>query len=111
MGRPVLEQERRRVVQVNIRLTIEEYKKVAAYAQSAGLSPANWIRHKVFTGRFPTVKNSSIEAALYRELHRIGVNLNQAVRHLNSRQSSSISQPVLEELLAMQREIIKLLLQ
>ena len=110
MGRPALEDDQRRTVQVNIRLTIAENKKVEAYAQSAGLSPANWIRQKVFTGRFPPVKNSPVEAALYRELHKIGVNLNQAVRQLNSFRTREIPQPILDELLVMQQEIIKRLL-
>lgn len=102
--------DQRRTVQVNIRLTLAEIKKVEAYAQSAGLSPANWIRHKVFTGRFPDVRNSPVEAALYRELHKIGVNLNQAVRLVNSNRLTSVPATVLEELLAMQQEIIKRLL-
>jgi hypothetical protein len=110
MGRPALEEEQKRVVQVNIRLTIGENKKVEAYAQSAGLSPANWIRQKVFTGRFPTIKNSPIEAALYLELHKIGVNLNQAVRRINTVKTGVVPQPILEQLLAMQQEIIKRLL-
>jgi uncharacterized phage-associated protein len=110
MGRPALEEEQRRKVQVNIRLTIVENKKVEIYAQSAGLTPANWIRQKVFTGRFPAIKNSPIEAALYRELHKIGVNLNQAVRQVNGFRANTIPQPILDELLTMQQEIIKRLL-
>jgi hypothetical protein len=110
MGRPALEEEQKRVVQVNIRLTVAENKKVEAYAQSAGLSPANWIRQKVFTGRFPPVKNSPIEAALYRELHKIGVNLNQAVKQMNSFRARQIPQQILDDLLTIQQEIIKRLL-
>jgi len=105
-----LEEEQKRVVQVNIRLTAAENKKVEAYAQSAGLSPANWIRQKVFTGRFPPVKNSPIEAAVYRELHKIGVNLNQAVKQVNSFRAREIPQQILDDLLTIQQEIIKRLL-
>lgn len=110
MGRPALEEEEKRVVQVNIRLTVGEHKKVEAYSQSAGLSPANWIRQKVFTGRFPHVKNSPIEAALYRELHKIGVNLNQAIKLVNSYRAREIPQPILEDLLAVIQEVNKRLL-
>jgi hypothetical protein len=110
MGRPALDEEQKRVVQVNIRLTVAEHKKIGAYAQSAGLSPANWIRQKVFTGRFPPVKNSPIEAALYRELHRIGVNLNQAVKQVNSFRSREIPKQILDDLLTIQQEIIRRLL-
>ncbi|WP_345954042.1 plasmid mobilization relaxosome protein MobC [Mucilaginibacter sp. PAMB04168] len=110
MARPALQEEQRRQVQVNIRLTLEENLKVITYAEASGLTPANWIRQKVFTGRFPPLKQSPIEAALYRELHRIGVNLNQAVRQVNSHQLAAIPEPVLTELLTIQREIIKRLL-
>jgi hypothetical protein len=110
MGRPALEEEQKRVIQVNIRLTVAENKKVEAYSQSAGLSPANWMRQKVFTGRFPPVKNSPIDAALYRELHKIGVNLNQAVKQVNSFRSREIPQQILDDLLTIQQEIIKRLL-
>jgi hypothetical protein len=110
MGRPALEEEQKRVIQVNIRLTVAENKKVESYAESAGLSPANWIRQKIFTGRFPPVKNSPIEAALYRELHKIGVNLNQAVKQVNSFRAREIPQQILDDLLTIQQEIIKRLL-
>lgn len=110
MGRPPLEEDQRRTIQVNIRLTTAENKKVETYAKSAGLSPANWIRVKVFTGRFPVVKHSPVEAALYLELRKIGVNLNQAVKLVNSYRAREIPQQVLDDLLRMQQEIIKRLL-
>jgi hypothetical protein len=84
MGRPALEEEEKRVVQVNIRLTAAEHDKLLTYAEASGLSPANWIRQKAFTGRFPAIKLSPVDAALYRELHKTGVNLNQAVRQAHS---------------------------
>lgn len=83
MGRPHINDQEKRVVQVNIRLTSDEYKKVSDYAAASGLSPANWIRKKIFTGKFPTVKESPIEAATYHELKKIGVNINQATHKLN----------------------------
>lgn len=84
MARPALKEEDRRMVQVNIRLTQEENKKLNEQAEGSGLTPANWIRHKVFTGRFPVIRVSSVEVRLYRELQYIGNNLNQAVRQLHS---------------------------
>jgi hypothetical protein len=110
MGRPVLKEEERRTVQVNIRLTREENVKVITYAAAAGLTPANWIRQKVFTGRFPVMRVSLVDAALYRELHQIGVNLNQAVKQVHSARQGTVPMPVLLELLSMQKEIIKQLL-
>jgi hypothetical protein len=83
MGRPRVEDQDKRIVQVNIRLTEEEHKKVTQYAQASGLSPANWMRKKVFTGKFPPVKLSPLEASMYNELRSIGVNLNQIARKIN----------------------------
>ena len=83
MGRPRVEDQNKRIVQVNIRLTEEEYKKVTQYSQASGLSPANWMRRKVFTGKFPPVKLSPLEASMYNELRSIGVNLNQIAHKIN----------------------------
>jgi hypothetical protein len=110
MGRPVLREEEKRVVQVNIRLTTAEDRKVTVYAEAAGLTPANWIRQKVFTGRFPVMKVSPVDASLYRELHKIGVNLNQAVKQVHAGRSNGVPLSILDELLAVQQAIIKALL-
>jgi hypothetical protein len=83
MGRPRVEDQNKRIVQVNIRLTEDEYKKVTQYSQASGLSPANWMRKKVFTGKFPPVKLSPLEASMYTELRSIGVNLNQIAHKIN----------------------------
>jgi len=83
MGRPRLEDQNKRIVQVNIRLTEDEHKKVAQYSEASGLSPANWMRRKVFTGKFPPVKLSPLDASIYRELKMMGINLNQIAHKLN----------------------------
>ncbi len=83
MARPNIDEKEKRVVQVNIRLTRDEQNTVNHYAAASGLSPANWIRKKVFTGRFPAVKASPLKASMYRELRKIGINLNQAVHKIN----------------------------
>ena len=83
MGRPRVENQKKKVVQVNIRLTEEEHKKVTQYSQASGLSPANWMRRKAFTGKFPLVKLSPLDASIYRELKSMGVNLNQIAHKIN----------------------------
>jgi hypothetical protein len=107
MGRPRLGEEEKRKTQVNIRLTDSELRTITLYAQSAGLTPAHWIRKKVFTGRFPPIKISPIDAALYRELHKIGVNLNQAVKQVHNARQGVVPMDILTTLLEMQKEIIK----
>ena len=83
MGRPPVEDQKKRIVQVNIRLTEDEHKTVIQYSQASGQSPANWMRRKVFTGKFPPVKLSPLEASMYNELRSIGVNLNQIAHKIN----------------------------
>lgn len=83
MSRPKINEQNKRIVQVNIRLTSEENAKVNEYATASGLSPANWIREKVFTGKTPVIKLSPLDTSIFQELRRIGVNLNQATHKLN----------------------------
>jgi uncharacterized phage-associated protein len=106
MGRPALREEEKRMIQVNIRLTKQENDKLLTYAEASGLSPANWIRHKAFTGRFPAIKLSPVSAALYRELHKIGVNLNQAVRQVHAGKLPASYLAMLAALSETQKEIL-----
>jgi hypothetical protein len=107
MGRPALLEEEKRLVQVNIRLTKEENDIVCNYAEASGLSPANWIRQKAFTGKFPVIKLSPINASLYRELQKIGINLNQAVKQLHAGKLSPAYLTILTALMKTQQEILK----
>lgn len=109
MGRPKVNEEDKRTVQVNIRLTQSENEKVCEYAAAGNLSPANWIRQKIFTGKFPSVKTSPLDAGIYRELHKIGVNLNQATHRINSGQVPENYRQILLALYAQVSKIIKVL--
>lgn len=83
MARPRINDSEKRIIQVNIRLTEAENAKAIAYATASGVSPANWIRITVFSGKFPPIKLSTVDADLYRELKKIGVNLNQIAHRIN----------------------------
>ncbi|MBX2970091.1 MAG: plasmid mobilization relaxosome protein MobC [Cyclobacteriaceae bacterium] len=83
MSRPAIQDNAKRLIQVNIRLTTEESNKLNENAASSGLTPANWIRHKIFTGKNPPARLSPLDTSIYMELKRIGVNLNQAAHKLN----------------------------
>ena len=109
MARPILSEDKKRVVQVNIRLTQHEGEKVNTFADSAGLSPANWIRYKIFTGKFPQAKASPLDAAIFRELQRIGININQVTHKINSNEFPSELRPVFNELSDLLKHIVKLL--
>lgn len=110
MSRPRVNENERRLVQVNIRLTAEESTKVDEYATSSGLSPANWIRHKIFTGKNPPARLSSLETSIYHELKRIGVNLNQATHKLNQGDFPIDLRTIQLELLTLLKQILKALL-
>lgn len=110
MGRPALREEDKRIIRVNIRLTKEENDMVCNYAQASAMTPANWIRQKAFTGRFPAIKLSPVNAALYRELHKIGVNLNQAVKQLNAGKLSPAFVTILSALIKTQKDILNCLM-
>jgi hypothetical protein len=50
MGRPTLQEENKRIIQLNIRLTKDENDAICNYAEASERTPANWIRQKAFTG-------------------------------------------------------------
>lgn len=110
MARPHIDNKEKRIVQVNIRLTIDEQNKVNHYASASGMSPANWIRKKVFSGKFPAVRQSPLDTATYQELRNIGVNLNQAVHKINKGELPSFFYKQLQELQEKVNQIIKLLI-
>jgi hypothetical protein len=110
MSRPKLSEENKRLIQVNIRLTNAENEKIIEFATTAGLSPANWIRYKIFTGKNPPAKVSPLDVSIYRELKKIGVNLNQATHKLNLGEFPK-EYPILQiELVSLLNTILKLLL-
>ena len=110
MARPRKNDIEKRTIQVNIRLTKDEAEKVNNYATASEESPANWIREKVFTGKFPAMKVSPLEGEIYRELKKIGVNLNQGTRRLNQGDVPKDYLVMQNELLTLLNKIINLLI-
>jgi len=110
MSRPKVNDQDKRGVQVNIRLTTEENSKVNSYAATSGLSPANWIRYKIFTGKNPPVRMSSLDASTYQELKRIGVNLNQVAHKLNQGEFPAELKGVQLELIVLLNKVLKVIL-
>ena len=107
MARPKINDSEKRLVQVNIRLTPDENDKVVEFAKASGLSPANWIRMKIFTGKFPPIRMSPLDTAVYLELKKIGVNLNQVTHKINLGEFPKMYLVHQLELTRMLREIIK----
>ena len=109
MGRRKISEKDKRKVQVNIRLTDDEFEKITTYSTGSDLSPASWIREKVFTGKFPPPRISPLDAAAIQELRRIGVNLNQAMHKVNEGLFSSALFLTLVELKKKINDLINLL--
>lgn len=110
VARPRKNDIEKRTIQVNIRLTKDEADKINNYATASEQSPANWIREKVFTGKFPPMRVSPLEGEIYRELKRIGVNLNQGTHRLNQGDVPIDYLALQNELLTLLTKIIKLLI-
>ena len=82
MARPRLGEEERRTRTVGVRVT--EAEELRERAQAARLSMGAYLRRWVPGQRVRIVADRRLGAAELRELNRIGVNLNQMARAMNS---------------------------
>ncbi len=110
MGRPRKEREQKRILRINLRFTGEEYKLLEDVSISCGLPVYILIREKLLNGRFPKPKAAKVDLAVYLELKKIGVNVNQLARHANAGKFPFGILTVLNKLMEQQQFIIKLLL-
>jgi hypothetical protein len=67
-----------------LRLTDDELKDLQAYSNVCGKSVSEIVRLKITKGRFPSPKSPKLDLQTYTELKKIGVNLNQLTRVVNS---------------------------
>ena len=89
MARPRLDDEERREQTVGVRVTAAEAAELRERAQAARLSMGAYLRRRALGQRVRIAAELRLGAAELRELNRIGVNLNQMARALNSRAVSS----------------------
>ena len=89
MARPRLDEEERRTGTVGVRVTAAEATELRERAQAARLSMGAYLRRRALGQRVRMAAERRLGAAELRELNRIGVNLNQMARALNSRAVSS----------------------
>ena len=89
MARPRLDDEERRARTVGVRVTAAEAAELRERAQAARLSMGAYLRRRALGERVRMAAELRLGAAELRELNRIGVNLNQMARALNSRAVSS----------------------
>jgi len=110
MGRPQVATEEKRSVKITFRLTKEEKKKLEQSAEICGFATGIFIREKLFKGRFPEPKVAKVDVGIYLELKKIGVNINQIAKHVNSGMVPIGILAVLNKLMEQQQTIIRILI-
>ena len=96
MGRPKLGETALRRHAVTVRLNDGEHEELRRQAGKARLRVPEFIRQRVLERRLQIGSPCQLGVAEFRELNRIGVNLNQIARALNQR--SDADAPRLDEL-------------
>ena len=89
MARPRLDEEERRTRTVGVRVTAAEAAELRERAQAARLSMGAYLRRRALGQRVRFTAERRLGAAELRELNRIGVNLNQMARAMNSGAAAS----------------------
>ena len=84
MARPRLGEEERRTRTVGVRVTETEAEELQERAQAARLSMGAYLRRRALGQRVRIASERRLGAMELRELNRIGVNLNQMARAMNS---------------------------
>ena len=84
MARPRLGEEHRRTRTLGVRLTAGEAAALSEQARAARLSMGAYVRRRALGQRVQVGGDRRLGPAELRELNRIGVNLNQIARLLNS---------------------------
>ena len=86
MPRPTQQEKKEKIL--NVRLTPTEYQLLLEESQKANLPISKYARHVLMTKKQEihydlNAENTELKELL-REHHKIGINLNQIARHLNS---------------------------
>ena len=84
-GRPPMLDIERRVGKIQPGFTISEYQSIAEKAEALGISEAEYVRAAALGRELKSVSQINKEA--YFELQKIGSNVNQIAKELNSRGS------------------------
>jgi hypothetical protein len=83
MARPKKDDDAKREHIVSLRCTEAEHTALAERAAAVGMTQSEYLRHMAVAGRV-VVKHTQTDTELTTELRRIGVNLNQIARVLNT---------------------------
>lgn len=80
MARPKKERGALRAGRIAFRLTEAENMQIEEAARKAEMTPSEYARMQALEGRVIVSQNRTLDAAVFDELRRIGVNLNQLTR-------------------------------
>ena len=100
MARPEMQEHEKRTERHNLRFTLAEHEHIRAQAEAVGLSVAEFLRRRALGYMVPTGRaRRRVDPGVLNELNRIGVNVNQIARNLNSDRPLRLNaQEVLSEL-------------
>ena len=104
---PAKYQPKRRAV-LHVRTTEEEAETWRSKAQMAGLTTSELLRRAMRRTRVWTVEAADEQRALIREVARIGANVNQIARCVNTYKDTADTARVLVHLVSIQRELAAL---
>jgi len=110
MARPRKATDTKKTYRLIIRLNDDERKSVETIARNKGLKAYAYGRLKLLDGRVKKTIIAEIDHAVYLELEKIGVNLNQLTRIANSGRLPTGIWELLFKLAEQQQFIIKILL-
>ena len=80
MARPKKDAEERRASPLSIRLTDDERAQIEESSIKAGMSASEYVRMLALGGRIVIAERRFLDPAVFDELRRIGVNLNQLTK-------------------------------
>lgn len=88
----------KKTAHIDVRLSAEEKQRVVQSANEAGLFIADFVRNKLLTGHAPRVRKATPAREAYlkgmSELSKVGSNINQIAKVLNTHKDSPVSSGV-----------------
>ena len=98
MGRRSLADHERRRHQVNVSLRDDELAELRRRADRARMAVTDYVRRRALSDRLRVVPPRRLGVEEFREVARIGSNLNQIARALNAGRGGTVDWPVWREL-------------
>ena len=109
-GRPKSPPDTVRRLTIDVRVNSEEWRGLQRKAAFMGMPPARWLRIAALARRLPPPPVPESNRAIYSELARMGINLNQLTRTANEGRIEGLTLSLLsgvkQTLLTVQRAVL-----